>query len=84
MPAEMNRCIQTDHFLSAVVSWGASLMGLMGLTPTEKEKAYDWTGHFYLIRRINSSINKPVDGDISVRSSLFFRQGPGEIRGLVC
>lgn len=33
----MNRCIQTDRFLSAAVSQGASLRGLMELAP-KKEK----------------------------------------------
>ncbi len=71
MPAEMNHCIQTDHFLSAVVSQGASLRGPMGVTPTRKEKRYNKECGFELI---DSSIEQPVGGDISDRSSLFFSQ----------
>lgn len=69
MPAEMNHCIQTDHFLSAVVSQHASLTGQMGLTPekrAESKKGHDWT-----VTMTNSNIEQPVDGDISVKSSWF-------------
>lgn len=34
----MNRCIQTDRFLSAVESQGASLRGLMGLAPKKERE----------------------------------------------
>lgn len=73
VPAEMNRCIQTDHFLSAVVSQGASLRWLMGPTP-KKGKKMDMTGLFSGIKMITSSNKEPVEGNISVKSSLFFTQ----------
>lgn len=68
----MSRCIQTDHFLSAVVSQGASLRGLVGLTPTKRKR--DMTGRFQGIKMRNSCIKEPVDGNISVQRSLFFSQ----------
>lgn len=73
----MNRCIQTDHFLSVVLSQGASLRGLMGLTPKKKNNQKikrDVTGLFCGIQVINNRSHDPVGGDIYARNkhSLFF------------
>lgn len=46
VPAEMNHCLQTVHFLFVKVSQGVSLMGQMGLMPLKKKKGekYMWLG----------------------------------------
>lgn len=52
----MNHCIQTDHFLSAVVSQGASLRGLMGPAPKKRERGMNEDFRGIKKKKVNSRI----------------------------